>query len=64
MYLVYEKKEKQRGMKFLKRHKRFIAALGIMAFAVSMICGCGNRNNRTENTELEKVIVCIDKFEP
>ena len=64
MYLVYEKKEKQRSLKFLKRHKRFIAALGIMTFAISMICGCSSRNTRTDSTDLEKVIVGIDKFEP
>ena len=61
---MYEKREKQRSLKFLKRHKRFIAALGIMTFTISMICGCSSQNTRTDSTDLEKVIVGIDKFEP
>ena len=48
----------------LRKHRQIGILLGIMALAVSMLCGCEKRAQQTDSPDMEKIIVGIDKFEP
>lgn len=59
--------KKTGGQKYWKRKDRYVrysVLLGILGFGLSLLCGCGNQNNRAADENLEKIIVGIDRFEP
>ena len=58
-----------KGRKKLKlqsvlRLKRLIGLFGVMIITAGMLCGCTDRNVKTDDNGLKRIVVGIDKFEP